>query len=183
MQVLEKAKESLTTAPVLAFFDVAKPTRVCTDASRQGLGFVMQQQTAEGQWRLVQAGSHCLTDAESRYAVNDLELLVITWAIWKCTVFLMGMQQFDVIIDHNPLITIINHHRLDKIENPRLQRLRAKIMAFNFKVNWQKGSTNHAPDALSCNAVSMPSSEELLAESDENNQWQEIFVTMQGDFI
>ena len=48
-QTLEKAKECLTTAPVLAFFDVAKPTRVCTDASRQGLGFVMQQQMEEGQ--------------------------------------------------------------------------------------------------------------------------------------
>ena len=56
-------------------------------------------------------------------------------------------------------------------------------MAFNFKANWQKGSTNHAPDALSYNAVSMPSPEELLVESDENNQWQEIFVTMRGDFI
>ena len=168
-QALEKAKECLTTAPVLAFFDVAKPTRVCTDASRQGLGFVMQQQTPEGQWRLVQAGSRCLTDAESRYAVIELELLAITWAIWKCRVFLTGMQQFDVITDHNPLIAIIDHHRLDEIENPRLQHLRAKIMAFNFRANWQKGSTNHAPDALSRNPVNIPSPEELLAEGDEEN--------------
>lgn len=43
-QAMTKVKESLTEAPVLAFFDVAKPTRVCTDASRQGLGFIMQQQ-------------------------------------------------------------------------------------------------------------------------------------------
>jgi len=96
-QALAKVKGCLTTAPVLAFFDVAKPTRICTDASRQGLGFVMQQQTAEGQWNLVQAGSRCLTDAESRYAVIKLELLAVTWAIWKCRVFLMGMQHFDVI--------------------------------------------------------------------------------------
>ena len=34
----------------------------------------MQQQTVEGQWQLVQAGSRCLTDAESRYAVIELEL-------------------------------------------------------------------------------------------------------------
>ena len=168
-QALEKAKECLTTAPVLAFFNVAKPTRVCTDASRQGLGFVMQQQTAEGQWHLVQAASRCLTDAESRYAVIELELLAITWAIWKCRVFLTSMQQFDVITDHNLLIAIINHHRLDEIENSRLQRLRAKIMAFNFRAYWQKGSTNHAPDALSHNPVNMPSPEELLAKGDEEN--------------
>ena len=47
-KALENAKECLTTAPVLAFFDVAKPTRVCTDACRHGLGFFMQQQMAEG---------------------------------------------------------------------------------------------------------------------------------------
>ena len=76
------------------------------------------------------------------------------------------MQQFDVITDHNTLIAIINHHRLDKVENPRLH---AKIMAFNFKANWQKGSINHAPDALSSNTVSTPSQEELLTKCDEEN--------------
>ena len=159
-QALAKAKECLTTPPVLAFFDVFKPTRVCTDASHAT--------AAEGQWHLVQAGSRCLTDVESRYAVIKLEFLAVTWAIWKCRVFLMGMQQFDVIKDHNPLIPIINHHRLDEIENPRLQCLHAKIMAFNFKASWKKGTTNQAPDALSQNPVSTPSPEESLTDEDNN---------------
>ena len=62
----------------------------------------------------------------------------------------MKMQSIPyghAITDHNQLVMIINHHRLDEIENPRLQRLCAKIMAFNFKATWQKGSTNYAPDA------------------------------------
>ena len=62
---------------------------MCTDASRQGLGFVMQQQTAEGQWILVQAGSHCLTDAESKYAVVVLELATC------CDVGNLGMQSIS----------------------------------------------------------------------------------------
>ena len=111
-QALTKVKECLMTTPVLAFFDVTKATRICTDASRQGLGFIMQQQTAEGQWYLIQAGSCSLTDAEARYAVIELELLAIMWAIWKCRVFLMGMQHFDVITEHNPLISILNHQTL-----------------------------------------------------------------------
>ena len=77
-QALTKVKECLTTTPVLAIFDVTKATRICTDASRQGLEFIMQQQTAEGQWHLIQAGSRCLTDAEARYAVIELELLAVT---------------------------------------------------------------------------------------------------------
>ena len=36
-------KEALSTAPTLSYFDTTKPTRMCTDASREGLGFVLQQ--------------------------------------------------------------------------------------------------------------------------------------------
>ena len=39
------AKKSLTKPPVLSFFDINKPTRLSTDASRQGLGFILQQKT------------------------------------------------------------------------------------------------------------------------------------------
>ena len=81
----------------------------------------------------------------------------------------MGMQHFEVITDHNPLILTLNHHRLDEIDNPRLQRLYAKIMAFNFQAVWHKGVTNQAPDALSCKPVSTPSPAELFAEHDEEN--------------
>ena len=41
-------KKQMVTSPVLAFFDITKPTRLCTDASRQGLGFVLQQQSTAG---------------------------------------------------------------------------------------------------------------------------------------
>ena len=168
-QAVMKAKECLTTAPVLAFFDIAKPTRLCTDASRQGLGFILQQQGADGTWHLVQAGSRYLTDTESRYAVIELELLAVTWAIWKCTMFLTGLPQFEVWTDHNPLVPILNSHRLDEIENQRLQHMRMKIMAFHFKAIWRKGATNQAPDALSRSPVSIPTPEESLAEGSDQD--------------
>ena len=47
-QAFQAAKEYLTVAPVLSFFDIDKPTRLCTDASRHGLGFVLQQQNPDG---------------------------------------------------------------------------------------------------------------------------------------
>ena len=49
-------KNSLTIAPVLSYFDVNKPTRLCTDTSFHGLGFIIQQNTA-GTWNLIQVGS------------------------------------------------------------------------------------------------------------------------------
>ena len=91
------------------------------------------------------------------------------WAVCKCNLFLAGLQHFTVVTDHNPLIPIMNSHQLDEIENPRLQRLKTKLMAYNFTAEWLKGSKNDAPDALSRNPVSDPEPHELLAELDVDN--------------
>ena len=53
----KKAKDSLTVAPVLSFFDSTKPTQLRTDASCHGLGFILQQKSVDGTWNLIQAGS------------------------------------------------------------------------------------------------------------------------------
>ena len=150
--VFTAAKASLTTQPTLSYFDLTKPTRLSTDASCQGLGYVLQQLHGDT-WSLVQAGSQFLSDAESRYATIELELLAVMWAITKCRVFLADLQHFLVVTDHNLLIPILNNRRLDEIENPRLQRL---LMDYSFTAKWIKGEGNNAPDALSCNPVSDP---------------------------
>ena len=157
------AKESLTTQPVLSYFDITKPTRLSTDTSRQGLGYILQQQHGN-KWSLIQAGSKFLSEAESRYATIELELLAVAWAITKCKIFLAGLQHFSVLTDHNPLIPILNSRRLDEIENPRVQRLKARLMAYNFTAHWIKGKGNSAPDTLSCNPVSDPKRDDSLAE-------------------
>ena len=161
----ESVKQSLSSAPILSFFDPRRDTRLCTDASRQGLGFVLQQLVGET-WVLVQAGSRFLSDAESRYAVIELEMLAVSWAISKCRLFLAGLPQFIVITDHHPLVPILNTHRLDEVENPRLQRLKTRVMGYNFTAKWIKGVLNNAPDALSRHPVSDPLPGDLHAEHD-----------------
>ena len=56
----------------------------------------------------------------------------------KCRLFLAGLQHFNVITDHNPLLSILNALRLDEIENPQLQRLKAQIMGYDFTATWTK---------------------------------------------
>ena len=106
---------------------------------------------------------------ESRYAIIELELLAVSWAIYKCKLFLAGLPHFKVFTDHHPLIPILNNHRLDEIENSRLQRLKTRIIGYNFTAEWVKGILNHAPDALSRNPVSDPQPPEMLAEQDIDN--------------
>ena len=96
-------------------------------------------------------------------------MLAVAWAANKCKTFLMGLQNFQVITDHNPLIPILNSHRLDEIDNPRLQWLKTKLMAFNLTAKWCKGDTNRAPDVLSCYPVRKRHQSDSLAEYDEDN--------------
>ena len=88
----------------------------------------------------------------------------------KCRVFLAGLQHFEVATDHNLLIPILNTRRLDEVENPRLQCLKSRLMAYHFTAHWTKGSNHNAPGALSRNPVSDPQSENTLAGYDNQNK-------------
>ena len=169
-EAFSRAKQVLTTAPTLAYFDPTKDTYLHTDASMLGLGFLLMQKSNDSDWNLVQAGSRFLTDAESRYVVIELECLAVAWAIKKRNIFLAGIDHFTVVTDHNPLIPILNTHRLDEIENPRLQRLKTRLMAYKFTAQWQKGSKHEAADALSHSPHSSPNQNDELAEQEANDQ-------------
>ena len=88
---------------MLSYFDPSKPTQLSTDTSFHGHGFILQQNTI-GTWNLIQAGSQFLYNTESRYAVIELEMLAMCWAVSQCNLFLKGLQGFTINTDHNPLI-------------------------------------------------------------------------------
>ena len=152
----ENVKKLLVSPPVLGKFMIGAPTVLQTDASRlHGLGFALLQQQ-EGVWRLIQCGSRFLQDAETRYAMVELEALAIYWAIKKCRLYLAGLPEFTVITDHSPLRTIFNDQTLDAVENPKVQGYKAKLSDYIFKVEWRKGSDHAIPDALSRAPVGEP---------------------------
>ena len=83
-QAFAKVKEQLPSVSILGYQETY------TDASRQGIDFVLQRQSTSGQWVLIQAGSRFLSSPESRYAIIELEILAVTWAVLKCKMFLEG---------------------------------------------------------------------------------------------
>lgn len=107
-------------------------------------------------WRLVQCGSRFVSDAESRYAMVELEMKGVEWALKPCRLFLIGLQKLTVIVDHQALVPILNKFTLDAVENPRLQRMKEHTFHFNFEAVWKKGKEHAIPDALSCAPVSTP---------------------------
>ena len=160
----QRVKQALVSPPVLASFNPDLPVILQTDASRlYGVGYALLQDHGNNNLRLVQCGSRFLTDAETRYATIELELLAVCWAMSKCRLYLIGLQNFTLMTDHRPLIPILNHYSLDAIENPRLQRLKEKISAFLFTAVWRAGKSLCIPDALSRAPVSRPTTDDELS--------------------
>ena len=161
---------------MLAHYDPSKPTALHTDASRRkGLGYALLQKHSD-KWRLIQCGSRFITDTESRYAVVELELLAVAWAMRKCRIQLLGLHHFKLVVDHKPLVTILDHHRLDDIDNTRLQRLKEKTSLFSFTTRWTKGKDHYIPDALSRAPVSDPSPDEQEAEEEVEHHVHAIVI-------
>ena len=84
----------------------------------------------------------------------------------KCRIQLLGMEHFELVVDHKPLVTILDRHRLDDVDNVRLQRLKEKTSLFTFTTRWTKGKDHCIPDALSRAPVSDPSPDDQEAEEE-----------------
>ena len=77
-EAFRRVKAAMISPPVLAPFDLAMPVILQTDASRlNGIRYALLQDHGNGQLRLVQCGSRFLTDAETRYATIELEMLAV----------------------------------------------------------------------------------------------------------
>ena len=167
-EAMNSVTNIITGPQCLQRFDPELETVLLTDASRKGLGFILLQtetkpegnednlanivtkHTAKkiSKGKLVSCGSRFLSSAESNYAVIELELLAIQWAVQKCHLYLAGTK-FTEITDHQPLVGVMNGKNLDAITNMRIHRIMSKLIGYQFKVLWTPGKTHHIADALS----------------------------------
>ena len=81
------------TAPVLAFADLKKPFLLETDASKYGLGAILQQVQEDGRYHLVAYASCALRRSEANYHSSKLEFLALKWAV---------TQQFKEYLMYQP---------------------------------------------------------------------------------
>ena len=147
-EAFKRAKDILTSDLVVKPFDAKLKTELLTDAARLGgLGYALIQRHEDGTLRLIQCGSRSLSGPESRYATNELEALAIVYAVKDCHFYLYG-GKFTVITDHKPLLGTFRKDLFD-IENPRLQRLCEKLIAYNFDMEYTPGKYHYIADALS----------------------------------
>lgn len=142
-----KVKEELSSSAVLAPYSTDKPTRVSADASSYGLGGVLSQLQASGEWRPVAFISRSMTETERRYAQIEKEALAITWACERFQTYLLGLH-FQIRTDHKPLLSLLSTRALDDIP-PRVLRFRLRLLRFTYNIVHIPGKNLIAADALS----------------------------------
>ena len=138
-------KNALTEEPVLHFYDSTKPTKASADASKNGLGAVLLQQHDQN-WFPVAYASRAMTDAETRYAQIEKELLAITYACERFHQYIHG-QQVEVETDHKPLIPLFTKALCDC--PLRIHCLLIRVQRYDLKVSYTPGKFLYTADALS----------------------------------
>ena len=112
------------------------------EKSPGGFGAVLLQVWDDGSEHVISYASRALKKNEENYSAYLLEL---AWAIDHFSVYLRG-RHFELFTDHQSL------ESLSRVHQKTLNRLQEQMLEFDFKINYKKGSTNTAADALSRNS-------------------------------
>ncbi len=97
--------------------------------------------------QLLAYASRALTEAETRYAQIEKELLAIVFACEHFEYYVYGREVVNVETDHQSLVPIVLKP-LNKAPN-RLQRMLLRLQSFNLKVVYKKGQDMFLADTLS----------------------------------
>ena len=135
LEAFQALKQACMNSPVLAFADYMKDFLPKMDASKEGLGAVLSQKQADGQFHLVAYGSQALTTHEKNYHSTKLEFLVLKWAVMEHIKEYLLYQLFLVKTDNNPLTYIMTTPNLDATGHQWV----GALVKFNFQLEYQKG--------------------------------------------
>ena len=138
-------KKKCAMAPVLAFTDLKKPFLLETDASKYGLGTVLQQVQEDGRYHPVAYASCALHGSEANYYSSKLEFLALKWAMTQQFKEYLMYQPFTVRTDNNPLTYMLTTPNLDATRHCGVSAL----AGFNFKLEYLCCTDNRVANVLS----------------------------------
>ena len=150
LEAFDRLKAACLQAPILAFPDFDKPFLLETDASGSGLGAVLSQKQADGQYHPIAYASRVMNETEQRYHSNKQEFLTLKWVVTEqfhenLSPYGKNRNRFGVCTDNNPLTYIFSSANLDAAG----QRWVARLASYNFSLEYQKGKGNTVANFLS----------------------------------
>ena len=137
-------KETLISAPILAYPDFELPFILQTDASISGLGAVLAQEQ-DGKERVIAYASRSLSPGEARYPAHKLEFKALHWAATvKFRDYVLG-RKVTAVTDNNPLTYVLGKAHLDA----HGQRWVNDLAQCNLDIKYRPGKSNDNADSLS----------------------------------
>ncbi|GFU63830.1 retrovirus-related Pol polyprotein from transposon 297 [Trichonephila clavipes] len=141
----QKLKYLLSQQPVLSIFNQNSPTEIHTDASIDGLGAALLQNSIhDNQFHPVFYMSKKTSDHERKYTSFELEVLAVVEALKKFRISVLGTS-FKIITDCDALVKTLSKKEL----NPRIARWALYLQEFNYTIEHRTGSKMAHVDALS----------------------------------
>ena len=131
-------KKKCATAPVLAFANLKKPFLLETDASKYGLGTILQQVQEDGRYHPVAYMSDALHKSEANYHSLKLEFLALKWAVTQQFKEYLMYQSFTIQTDNNPLTYMLMTPNLDATGH----RWVSALAGFNFELEYLCSTDN-----------------------------------------
>merc|ERR1712240_95024 len=124
-----------------------------TNASINGLGFILFQKDSNGKVSIVQIGSTCLKNAQVRWHPSELELLAIQYCLKKFHFYTAHSDSpVEILLDCSGLKDF-QLQDITQIQNTRLLNIKANLQIYNYTVKHIKGSKNHLAEVLSRHPV------------------------------
>ena len=137
----EQVKHMVTSAPLVKYYDPHLELTVQCDASEKGLGAALLQ---KGQ--PIAFASRALTDAETRYAQIEKEMLAVVFSLQKFDQYVYG-RKTTVLSDHRPLEAIAKKPL--RSAPRRLQGMLLKAQRYDIEIVYQPGTQMYLADTLS----------------------------------
>ncbi|KAH9656946.1 hypothetical protein KPL70_022865 [Citrus sinensis] len=139
MEAFEALKKAMTTVPVLALPNFTKPFVIEIDASGYGLGAVLMQEEQPMAYY-----SQGLGQRAKLRSIYEKELMAIVFAIQKWRPYLFG-RKFLVRTDQQSL----KHLLEQQIVAPDYKKWMAKLLEYDFEIQYKPSASNKVADALS----------------------------------
>ena len=132
-QAFDKVKQTITQAPVLAYYDPHKPLTLQVDASKHSLGATLLQ---EG--KPIAFASKSLTDTEVNYAQIEKETYAILFGCKRYHQYVYG-RPVKVESDHKPIESIWKKPL--HTAPPHIQRMLLQLQKYDLHIEFVKGKS------------------------------------------
>ena len=132
--------KTISSAPVLAHYNLNAPTKLVVDASPWVVGAILLQQQLDTNYRPVAHGSRSLTNTEVKYGHIEKEALPLVYGCEHFHMYLYG-RKFELETDHKPLEYILQP-KASKPPPARIERWQLRWQEYDFNVVYRPGSQN-----------------------------------------